>query len=105
MLLNLIALNSSLFYLIFYWKKLELPNSNPMMIPISSMRKFFTLKIKPNFFSHESGILFKLSSLDIPDLIDCFENQKKNNKITAVLHAIINNMSIIENIIFANLVI
>ena len=52
-----------------------------MTIPSSSMRKFFTLKTKPNFFSQESGMLFRLSSLDIPDLIDCFANQKKNNKI------------------------
>ena len=51
------------------------------------------------------GYYLELSSLDIPDLIDCFANQKKNNKITAVLHAIINNMSVIENIIFGNLVI
>ena len=73
-----------------------------MIIPSSSMRKFFTLKTKPNFFSQESGMLFRLSSLDIPDLIDCFANQKKNNKITAVLHVIISNMSAVDGIFMLN---
>lgn len=76
-----------------------------MIIPSISMRKFFNLNIKPNFFSQESGMLFWLSSLEIPDLIDCFANQKKNNKTTATLHAIMRNKSIIEIHIFAKLVI
>ena len=98
-----IALKFDLFELmIFYLKKLELSNSRPMTIPSISMRKFFILKISPNFFSQESGMLFRLSSLDIPDLIDCFANQKKNNKITAVLHAIISNMSAIDGIFMLN---
>jgi hypothetical protein len=73
-----------------------------MTIPSSSMRKFFTLKTKPNFFSQESGMLFRLSSLDIPDLIDCFANQKKNNKIIAVMHAIISNILAIDGIFLLN---
>jgi hypothetical protein len=76
-----------------------------MIIPSISMRKFFNLNIKPNFFSQESGMLFWLSSLEIPDLIDCFANQKKNNKTTATLHAMMRNKSIIEIYIFAKLVI
>jgi hypothetical protein len=73
-----------------------------MTIPSSSMRKFFTLKTKPNFFSQESGMLFRLSSLDIPDLIDCFANQKKNNKIIAEMHAIISNILAIDGIFLLN---
>ena len=63
------------------------------------------MNIKPNFFSQESGMLFWLSSLEIPDLIDCFANQKKNKKTTATLHAMMRNKSIIEIYVFAILVI
>tara|TARA_B100000767_G_scaffold274928_1_gene309616 strand:- start:278 stop:430 length:153 start_codon:yes stop_codon:yes gene_type:complete len=43
--------------------------------------------------------------LEIPDLMDCFANQKKNNKTIAMLQVMIKNISIIEIIIYAKLVI